>query len=274
MAATGKTEHYELPIFEGNDHAEWLVDWNNCMNTIDTIAYNMQEGQDNITTQINTINENIETVNNDMSDMRESFTYYDSFADQIANLEATQANFYAALESINTRLDGVEDDPTPTVEAFTDNCFTAYGSPSTSGGSWSYSGSNATLTASLPYNTSSDSVKSYTAIATYTVNKQVQNATLLHGALSLWISDSTVGNVTMSGMTIRVTYSDGVNSDLYYTGGKNGWSHAAGSLALRDGIVNTIQIIMSGLVYSNRNAYTSRLAFASLQLTCLGSSPS
>lgn len=49
MAATNKTEHYELPIFISSDIPTWLGDWNTTMGDIDEALYTLSQNTADVT---------------------------------------------------------------------------------------------------------------------------------------------------------------------------------------------------------------------------------
>ena len=49
MAATNKTEHYELPIFVSSDIPTWLGDWNTTMGDIDEALYTLSQNTADVT---------------------------------------------------------------------------------------------------------------------------------------------------------------------------------------------------------------------------------
>ena len=49
MAATSKTEHYELPIFVSSDIPTWLGDWNHTMGDIDEALYTLSQNTADVT---------------------------------------------------------------------------------------------------------------------------------------------------------------------------------------------------------------------------------
>ena len=49
MAATNKTEHYELPIFVSSDIPTWLGDWNTTMGNIDGVLYTLSQNTADVT---------------------------------------------------------------------------------------------------------------------------------------------------------------------------------------------------------------------------------
>ena len=49
MAATNKTEHYDLPIFVSSDIPTWLGDWNTTMGDIDEALYTLSQNTADVT---------------------------------------------------------------------------------------------------------------------------------------------------------------------------------------------------------------------------------
>lgn len=49
MAATNKTEHYELPLFVSSDIPTWLGDWNTTMGDIDEALYTLSQNTADVT---------------------------------------------------------------------------------------------------------------------------------------------------------------------------------------------------------------------------------
>lgn len=49
MAATNKTEHYDLPIFVSSDIPTWLGDWNTTMGDIDEALYTLSQNTAEVT---------------------------------------------------------------------------------------------------------------------------------------------------------------------------------------------------------------------------------
>lgn len=49
MAATNKTEHYDLPIFVSSDIPTWLGDWNTTMGELDTALYELSQNTADVT---------------------------------------------------------------------------------------------------------------------------------------------------------------------------------------------------------------------------------
>lgn len=49
MAATKKTEHYELPFFVSSDIPTWLGDWNTAMGEIDDALYTLSQNTADVT---------------------------------------------------------------------------------------------------------------------------------------------------------------------------------------------------------------------------------
>lgn len=88
MAATNKTEHYELPIFVSSDIPTWLGDWNTTMGDIDEALYTLSQNTADVTKAY--VDEQNDALDGKIT----------ALTTRVSNLETKVAQLQAALNNM------------------------------------------------------------------------------------------------------------------------------------------------------------------------------
>lgn len=264
MAVTGKTTNFNIPLATENDHFEFLVDYNGAMNIIDSELKNindslsiLQNDTSQNTSSIEAINSSLDIINETITSMNENIqnieNYYGEYSEQLQEILAVQNNYYAALESINTRLDNIQGgiNDTVTVAPSTINLWEL---PRVITGVLEGNSSGSTI------NVGQGGVTKYfNSTLTITVNELVVDGQLT-GTYVLAIDSSHVPNYNIKCI---VAYSDGTNLNIPVNTSIN--------TKLKDGFINTVQFrTTSGYSSDHNNSYLTYYTLKNLKINVGG----
>lgn len=117
MAATNKTEHYELPIFVSSDIPTWMGDWNTTMGDLDAALYGLSQNTADVTKtyvdqQDDALDEKITGLTTRVSTLETEGDTLDvkitNLTGRVSNLETEDNTLYGKITALTSRVETLE----------------------------------------------------------------------------------------------------------------------------------------------------------------------